>query len=151
MLYEVDSYTLEYDENTNKYYISFMDSAKNNCRVQIDKEIFDIYMTSKKSYTKIKNETSRHLEHSDLSEMDIYKRSFQQPSSVEDVVIKNIETEKLGKALGTLTDTQYRRIELHIINEITIRGIADIEKVKKNQVEKSLKLGLKKIKKFLEE
>ena len=101
MLYEVDSYTLEYDENTNKYYISFMDSAKNNCRVQIDKEIFDIYMTSKKSYTKIKNETSRHLEHSDLSEMDIYKRSFQQPSSVEDVVIKNIETEKLGKALGT--------------------------------------------------
>lgn len=151
MLYEVDSYTLEYDENTNKYYISFMDSAKNNCRVQIDKEIFDIYMTSKKSYTKIKNETSRHLEHSDLSEMDIYKRSFQQPSSVEDVVIKNIETEKLGKALRTLTDTQYRRIELHIINEITIRGIADIEKVKKNQVEKSLKLGLKKIKKFLEE
>lgn len=151
MLYEVDSYTLEYDENTNKYYISFMDSAKNNCRVQIDKEIFDIYMASKKSYTKIKNETSRHLEHSDLSEMDIYKRSFQQPSSVEDVVIKNIETEKLGKALGTLTDTQYRRIELHIINEITIRGIADIEKVKKNQVEKSLKLGLKKIKKFLEE
>lgn len=151
MLYEVDSYTLEYDENTNKYYISFMDSAKNNCRVQIDKEIFDIYMTSKKSYTKIKNETSRHLEHSDLSEMDIYKRSFQQPSSVEDIVIKNIETEKLGKALETLTDTQYRRIELHIINEITIRGIADIEKVKKNQVEKSLKLGLKKIKKFLEE
>lgn len=151
MLYEVDSYTLEYDENTNKYYISFMDSAKNNCRVQIDKEIFDIYMTSKKSYTKIKNEASRHLEHSDLSEMDIYKRSFQQPSSVEDVVIKNIETEKLGKALRTLTDTQYRRIELHIINEITIRGIADIEKVKKNQVEKSLKLGLKKIKKFLEE
>lgn len=151
MLYEVDSYTLEYDENTNKYYISFMDSAKNNCRVQIDKEIFDIYMTSKKSYTKIKNETSRHLEHSDLSEMDIYKRSFQQPSSVEDVVIKNIETEKLGKALGTLTNAQYRRIELHIINEITIRGIADIEKVKKNQVEKSLKLGLKKIKKFLED
>lgn len=150
MLYEVDSYTLEYDESENKYYISFIDSANHNCRVQIDKEIFDVYKNSKKSYTKIKNETSRYLEHSNLSDIDIYKRSAQHPSSIEEIIIKKDENKQLNEALKTLTDTQYRRIELHIINEITIRGVADIEKVQKKQIEKSLKLGLKKIKKFLD-
>ena len=72
MQYEVDSYTLEYMEDENKYYISFVDSAEQDCRIQIDKEIFDTYMKSKKAYTKIKNETSRHLEHSLLTDEEIY-------------------------------------------------------------------------------
>lgn len=44
MQYEVDSYTLEYMENEDKYYISFVDSVEHECRIEIDKEIFDIYM-----------------------------------------------------------------------------------------------------------
>ena len=55
MEYKVDSYTLEYIEDEDKYYISFEDSAKQECRIEIEKEIFDIYMKSKKSYIKIKN------------------------------------------------------------------------------------------------
>ena len=49
MQYEVDSYTLEYMEDENKYYISFVDSAEQDCRIQIDKEIFNTYMKSKKA------------------------------------------------------------------------------------------------------
>lgn len=56
----------------------------------------------------------------------------------------------MNEALKTLTDVQLRRIDLHIVNEITIRDVAKLEKVKKRQVEKSLELGLKKIKKFFE-
>ena len=56
----------------------------------------------------------------------------------------------MNKALQTLTEAQYRRIDLHIINEITIRDVARLEKVQKRQIEKSLQLGLKKIKKFFE-
>ena len=64
--------------------------------------------------------------------------------------IKNIENQKMNEALRNLTDVQLRRIELHIVNEFSIRDIAKIENVKKRQVEKSLQLGLKKIKKFFE-
>ena len=151
MQYEVDSYTLEYIEDENKYYISFVDSAEQDCRIQIDKEIFDTYMKSKKAYTKIKNETSRHLEHSSLTDEEIYNRAFHPVESVEETVIKNIEKEKINQAMQKLTEAQYRRIDLHIVNEITIRDLAKIEKVQKKQIEKSLQLGLKKLKKFFKQ
>lgn len=151
MQYEVDSYTLEYIEDEDKYYISFVDSAEQDCRIQIDKEIFDTYMKSKKAYTKIKNETSRHLEHSLLTDEEIYNRAFDPVESVEETVIKNIEKEKINQAMQKLTEAQYRRIDLHIVNEITIRDLAKIEKVQKKQIEKSLQLGFKKLKKFFKQ
>lgn len=150
MQYEVDSYTLEYMEDEDKYYISFVDSAEQDCRIEIDKEIFDTYMKSKKAYVKIKNETSRHLEQSALTDEEIYKRAFIPEESVEETVIKNIERKKVNQAMQNLTEVQYRRIDLHIVNEITIRDLAKIEKVQKRQIEKSLQLGFKKIKKFFE-
>ena len=151
MKYEVDCYTLEYNENENKYYISFIDSAKRECRLEIEKEIFDIYMKSKKAYIKIKNETSRHIEHLDLSEEQLYTKSINNNESTEEQVIKNMEIEKLNEALKNLTDIQLRRIELHIVNEITIRDLAKLEKVQKSQIQKSLQLSFKKIKNFFEE
>ena len=78
----------------------------------------------------------------------MYKRAFEPVESVEETVIKNIEKEKVNEALKDLTSTQFRRIDLHIVNEITIRDVAKLEKVQKSQIQKSLELGLKKIKKF---
>ena len=150
MQYEVDSYTLEYIEDEDKYYISFIDSAEQDSRIEIDKEIFDTYMKSKKAYIKIKNETSRHIEQSDLTEEQIYSRAFKQTESAEDEAIKNIEKQKINEALKNLTDVQFRRIDLHIVNEITIRDLAKLGKVQKSQIQKSLQLGLKKIKNFFE-
>ncbi len=150
MQYEVDSYILEYVEKDDKYYISFLDSAKKNCRMEITKDIFNAYINSKKAYTKINNEVSRHIEHLYLSDTEIYNRSFHKEKNVEDMVLENIDKEILMKALGNLTETQVRRIELHIINEITIRDVAKLEKVQKRQIEKSLSLGFKKLKKFFE-
>ena len=150
MQYEVDSYTLEYIEEEDKYYISFIDSAEKDCRLEIDKEIFDTYMKSKKAYIKIKNETSKHIEQSDLTEEQIYTMAFETTESAEDEAIKNIEKQKMDAALKKLTDVQLRRIELHIVNEITIRDLAKLEKVQKSQIQKSLQLSFKKIKKFFE-
>lgn len=150
MQYKVDSYTLEYVESEDKYYISFIDSVNQDCRIEIDKEIFYAYLKSKKNYVKIKNETNRHLEQSELTDEEIYNRAFETGDSIEDTVMKNIEKEKIQQALNELTEAQHRRIELHIVNEITIRDIAQLEKVRKKQIEKSLQIGLKKIKKIFE-
>lgn len=150
MQYKVDNYTLEYIEDEDKYYISFTDSVDQECRIEIEKEIFDTYIKSKRAYIKIKNETSRHLEQSILTEEDIYRRAFEKNESLEEKVIKNSEKQKMRQALQNLTETQYRRIDLHIINNITIRDVARLEKVQKSQIQKSLKLSFEKIKKFFE-
>jgi len=148
--YKVDSYTLEYVESEDKYYISFIDSVNQECRIEIDKEIFYAYLKSKKNYIKIKNETNRHLEQSELTDEEIYNRAFEKEESIEETVMKDIEKEKMQQALKNLTEVQQRRIELHIVNNITIRDIAQLEKVRKKQIEKSLQIGLKKIKKIFE-
>ena len=148
MLYRVDSYTLEYIETEDKYYISFLDSVNQDCKIEIEKEIFEIYMNSRKAYTKIKNETSRYLEHTKLTEEEIHNKAIYKNETAEDVAMRNIQKEKMKIALKKLTDTQYRRIELHIIDEVSVRDIAKLENVQKSQIEKSLKLGLKKLKKF---
>ena len=70
------------------------------------------------------------------------------PTSKEDRMKYFLEKEKVNEALKDLTSTQFRRIDLHIVNEITIRDVAKLEKVQKSQIQKSLELGLKKIKKF---
>lgn len=145
MKYEVDSYILEYLEDEDKYYIAFKDSVGNDCKLEICKDIFEEYMKSKKSYIKIKNETSRHLEHKKLTDEEIYKRIKNSDDLVEDIVIKNIEKDVLNTIL---TEKQYKRIELHLINNITITDIARLENVRKKQIKKSIELGIKKIKKF---
>ena len=88
MKYEVDSYILEYNEEINKYFIYFKDSVNNECRLEIKKEIFDTYMKSKREYKKIQNQYDRHEEHSEQSDISLYKRAFVSKVSLEDIVIE---------------------------------------------------------------
>lgn len=150
MQYEVDSYILEYVEAENKYYITFLDSVNNRCKIEISEEIFEAYIDSKKQNTKAKNETSRHIEYLELTEEQIYNRLLYQPKDLEGEYLQSLEFKKIRQALDSLTETQYRRIMLNIVGKVSIRDIAKIEHVNKNQVEKSIKLGNKKIKNFFE-
>jgi len=148
MKFKVDSYVLEYDEEHNKYYISFEDSIGNECEMEIDEGLFNVYKDSKKKEIKLKNEKSRHLEHSEQTDNSIYVKAFYKPKSVEDEVIDNINGKILKEARKELTETQNKRIELHIIQKKSLRDLAKIENVRKKQIEKSINLGLKKIRKI---
>ena len=152
MEYEVDTYILEYVENENKYYISFKDSAGNNFRLEIDKEVFDVYMASKKAYTKIKNETSRYLEHSELTDISLYNRSLNKKRDVLDQVVDNTLKQQLIKNEKELTDTQSRRIQMYYFENKTLREIAEIEGCAIMSVKDSLDAAInileKKLKKF---
>lgn len=148
MQYEVDSYKLEYIEETKKYFICFKDSAGQDCRLEIKKEIYDIYMLSRKQYKKIQNQYDRHEEQSKLSDITLYKRALNKSPNVEDEVIDNITKEQLIMAKKQLTKTQLRRIKLHIEDNMTLKEIAIIEGVRKNKVDKSITMGMKKLRKF---
>lgn len=151
MQYEVDDYTLEYIKDEGKYYISFKDSADRDCKIEIDKGIFEIYRESKSAYIKIKNEKTRYLEQSELSENDIFNRSFNKKENIEDTVVRKILLEELKKAKEVLTEVQMKRIELHIVNKVGITDLARMENVRRKQIDKSIELGLKKLKNFFNE
>lgn len=151
MQYEVDDYTLEYIKDEGKYYISFKDSADRDCKIEIDKGIFEIYRESKSAYIKIKNEKTRYLEQSELSENDIFNRSFNKKENIEDTVVRKILLEELKKAKEELTEVQMKRIELHIVNKVGITDLARMENVRRKQIDKSIELGLKKLKNFFNE
>lgn len=148
MQYEVDDYILEYIKDEGKYYISFKDSANRDCKIEINKEIFEIYRESKSAYIKIKNEKTRYLEQSELSENDIFNRSFNKKENVEDTVVRKILLDELKKAKEELTEVQMKRIELHIVNKVGITDLARMENVRRKQIDKSIELGLKKLKNF---
>ena len=46
MQYEVDTYKLEFDDKLNKYYIFFKDSVGKECKLEIEEDIFNVYMKS---------------------------------------------------------------------------------------------------------
>lgn len=148
--FEVDGNKLLADFENNKYFIIFKNYEGQEVKSEIPIDIFNTYLESKKAYIKNKNEESRHWEHIMLSENEMYTRAFELGNTVEEIIIKKMNKDILHKARKELSETQIRRIDLHIVNEITIRDLAKLEQVNKNQIEKSLKLGIKKIKKFFE-
>ena len=151
MQYEVDDYILEHIEETDKYYIYFKDSVNEECRIEIDSNIYNAYMESKKAYTRIKNQNTRYEEQSAQTEISLYTRALYKQNSVEDILIKNSEVETLRVAKTTLTDIQRKRIELHIEKGITLSKIAETEGVRKNKIDKSIAQGMKKLRKFFKD
>ncbi len=151
MQYEVDEYIVEHIEETDKYYIYFKDSVNNECKIEINKNIYEAYIESKKAYTRIKNQNTRYEEQSQQTEISLYTRALYKEKSIEDVLIKNIEFERLRKAKATLTDIQRKRIELHIEDGLTLKEIARIEGVRRNKIDKSITQGIKKLKNFLKD
>lgn len=148
MKFIIDSYELEYIEDENKYYISFKDSVNNECKMEIEKEIFDTYLISNKKRVSQRNENQRHIEPSNLTDVEIYHKAFNKPDSLEDEVMRRLDIEELNEAKKTLTETQLKRIELNIYKGISIRKLANIEGVRKSTIEKSIYKGFEKIKNF---
>lgn len=149
MQYLVDTYTLEYLENENKYYISFKDSVENECKIEISREIFEEYMKSKKSYIKIKNETDRHIEQSDQTEISLYKKSIMSKISVEDTVIQKLTSSELRKVVKGISEPHNHRVEMYFFGEMSIQEIAIKEDKNERTIRYSISKGIDEISKKL--
>ena len=149
MQFIVDTYNLEYVESENKYYISFKDSVDNEYKIEINKEIFETYKESKKSYIKIKNEFSRYIEHSELTEITLYNRCMQKNKKIEELIINEKETESITEVIWKLPNPQNRRVYMRVIEKFTISKIAKIEGCSKSAISQSVRLGIEKILKNL--
>lgn len=74
-------------------------------------------------------------------------RAFIQQESVEEIVLKNILTEKLHRAIRTLPPVQRRRLVLYFYEGMTYEQIAEKEGCTKMPVKRSIDAAICKLRK----
>ena len=103
-------YYIDYNENQKQYIISFVDSKGLYQQVEVDYEIYNVFDIFELKDLSIMNEFDNHIEHFNLSENEIYKRSTCELESVESIVSREIMIEDLIIKIHKLPEIQRRRI-----------------------------------------
>ncbi len=142
-------YILHSEKEKNIYKVTFSNN-KEVISIDITKEIFEEFDEFEKEDARQIQEMARHNELNIVTEATLNRRAFYKPESVDDIIIKNIDNEKLQKALDKLTKQQRRRILLYYDYQLTMEEIATIEGCSKQSVQESIDWGIKKLKKFFE-
>ena len=92
------------------------------------------------------NVWDRHIEHSEIWEDNLHKSSFVELKLVDEVVIENLQNEKLYRAICNLSDIQRRRVILHFFEDMTYAQIAVREKCSKAAVKYTIDKALQQLK-----
>mgnify|MGYP000089953878 FL=1 len=140
-------YTLT--EKEDKYFLSFKDGQGVLQELQITKELFEVLNRFELDDLSILNEWDRHIEHFEQTEQALNRRASFKAESVEETVLRNMEYERLHRAISELPETQRRRLTLYYFQGLTYEQIAEMEGCTIMPVKRSIDSALKKIKLFL--
>ena len=138
-------YEVQYDTESNKYFSCFKDGLKKKHKIEIKKDIADVYLDTSKILKKMEHEYERHIEHSEIYENNLNSRAMDKPLSLEDEFIRQSTFEDVRNAIEQLPELQKRRIKLYYFNEMKQKDIADRENVDIRNVQHSLNKGVKKL------
>lgn len=138
-------------EKDGKYYITIKDSqVKRNC-LEVGKEIYDAFNNFELEDLSYLNIWDRHLEQSEVWETSLNERAVGVPETVEEIVLRNIQNEKVHNAIKQLPEVQKRRVKMYFFEGMTYEEIAIKEKCKHPAVVKSVKAALEKLRIILVE
>lgn len=130
-----------------RYYLSFKDGRGVMQNIEIDKVLYELFNRFELEDISYLNRVSRHIEHSELTEVSLNDRAFYKAESLEETVSRSIEYELLHKAISKLPETQRRRLLLYFFGELTYEQIAELEGCTKRAVKFSIDLAIEKLKK----
>lgn len=136
-------------ENKDKYIIIFKDIQNINFSIEVTEEIYYTFNKFKLEDKSQMNKYDRHIEHSQITETTLNKRAINKEITVEEIVISNLEKEKIHKAILKLPEIQRRRIKMYFFEELTQKEIANKEGTSIRAVQYSMKIALKNLRKFL--
>lgn len=142
-------YILKYLENKKVYKIKFKNFENKLLSIDVSEEIFKEFNKFELNDLSQMNEFDRHIEHSALTEITLNKRIIKKQRSVEEIVVKKLENEKLHKAILQLPTIQRRRIVLYFFKNLNLKEIAIKENVSIRAIQYTIKIALKNLKKFL--
>ena len=138
-------------EKEGKYYITFKDGqGQRNC-FEVGKELYDAFNNFELEDLSYLNVWDRHMEQSEIWEPTLNERAVDAQVSVEDIVMRNLQNEKVHRAIGMLPEVQKRRIKMYFFDGMTYEEIAEKEECKHPAVVKSVKVALENLKNILEE
>ena len=133
------------------YFVSFKDGQGALNRYEITREVYEAFNSFELEDLSYLNIWDRHIEQSDLWEPTLHERTIEVQESVEDIVIRNLQNEKVHNAIGMLPEVQKRRIKMYFFDGMTYEEIAVKEECKHPAVVKSVKAASEKLKNILEE
>ena len=139
-------YTLSIEGDT--YYISFTDGQGIFHKQEISMELYAAFNSFELDDISQINETSRHIEHSELTEETLNSRAAYTPEPMEDYVFRRLLYGELHKAIAMLPSTQRRRLLLYYFGGYTYEQIAQMEGCKHPAIMKSVAAAEKNIKKY---
>jgi len=142
-------YTLT--EKESKQFVSFRDGQGVFRELQITKELFEVLNRFELDDISVLNEWDRHIEHFEQTEQSLNRRAYYKAESVEAAVLRNIEYERLHRAISELPETQRRRLTLYYFRGLTYEQIAEMEGCSHPAVIKSVSAAIEKIRKILSE
>lgn len=133
----------------NKYILEF--KQKNELKkIELTQEIFNIFNEYELQDLREMNEYDNHIEHSELCESTLYKRTLKQrEESLEEKIIKKESYESLHNAIKKLKSPQKERIIMYFFENLNLEEIAKKEGCTKVAVKYSIDRGLINLKKIL--
>ena len=134
-----------------RYIIQFKDIGNKIHKVEVKEKIFEEFNKFRLKDKSQMNEFDRHIEHSNLSEHTLNRRMIKEKLNTEDEAIKNIQYKKLHKAILKLPSKQRKTIIMYFFNGLSQKQIAQKENCSIRAIQYSLRIGLKNLKKYLNE
>ena len=132
--------------------IAFKDGNGKSRIIRANETLRDEYKKRKSEENSQNIKFSRYIEHSELTDISLNKRSINKEISLEEQVISNLESERIIKEIWKLPTPQNRRVYMYIVDEFSYTKIAKIENRSIPTVKESIDRGLenlrKKLKKF---
>lgn len=147
--YRDNPYTLNYIKQKNIYIVSFKDLKGNINNIEVNKAIYDAFDQFELNDLKEINEYDRHIEHSEIYENNLYSRSKNKPSSLEDDFIKKTTFEELKIAIEKLPKIQRRRIKKYYFENKNEYQIAKEEHSTQPSVHIIISRAIENLKKML--
>lgn len=143
----MSGYSLEIIEGRNKerYFVSFTDGDGDFQRVEINRDIYCALYELNKIDRNITRSDERNLEHSELTDASINRRSFEKTKDAEEIILEKEMKTEFWKAIGELPDVQRKRLLLYYDYGFSLKEIALMEKCSIRAIQYSLDIAKKKL------
>ena len=141
-------YILSKDERHNIYLVSFKDGLNIYRTIRITKRIYEALNKFELEDLSEMNEYDLHIEHLPLDLHTITIRAIVQEDEEEQIIAK-LNIERITQAIWKLPTPQNRRVYMYLIQELSNKEIAEIEKCDHSAISRSIRAGIKNLKEIL--
>lgn len=140
-------YVLELDSKKQEYTVLFKDVKGIYQKVNISEKLYNLFDKFELEDLSILNEYDNHIEHLEISDINLNKRMMNKEMPLEKIVEINIQKELINSAILDLPVIQQRRIRKYYFDDKTFEQIAIEENCTKRAVKFSVDIALKNISK----